>query len=100
MNLDEIPAEVLLARGKYATVRGAQEDSKKELSILCGGVSSTASQILRAMQPDNNSQPDMAAVLTWIEHCTKLLSKVEDCAHDIDNYDSQRRALKPLAWGK
>lgn len=100
MNLDDIPAEVIYARGQYATIRGAHEDGKKKLSILCGEMSAISSQILRYMQPDNESTPEISAVMGLCERGRSVLEKIEDCAHEIDDLDSQRRALKPVAWGK
>lgn len=100
MNLDDIPQETIIARGHYATIRGEHEDAKKRLSILCGEMSAISSQILRYMQPDNESTPEIAAVMGLCSRGKELLDKIEECAHEIDDLDTHRRHFKPLAWGK
>lgn len=100
MNLDDIPQETIIARGHYATIRGAHEDSKKRLSMLCGEMSAISSQILRYMQPDNDDTPEIGTVMSLCDRGREVMEKIEDCAHEIDSLDSQRRKIKPQAWGK
>lgn len=100
MNLDQIPAEVLMARGQYATVRGAHEDEKKRLSILCGQLSSASSQVLRYMQPGDDESPKMAAVLDLILIARRTTDQIEQCVQSIEQLAIQRAALKQPAWGK
>lgn len=100
MILDNIPPEVITARGEYATIRGAHEDRKKQLSMMCGEMSAIASQILRYMQPANESTPEFSAVMGLCERGKHVLDKIEECAQEIDELDNHRRQLKPIAWGK
>lgn len=100
MNLDDIPQEIIIARGQYATYRGAQEDAKKRLSILCGEVSAIASQVLRYMQPDGDGTPEIGAVMGLCSRGKQVLDRIEECAQEIDELDTIRRQLKPIAWGK
>lgn len=57
LDLDTVPDSVIIARGKYATVRAAHEDEKKRLAKLCGEITTTASRILRTMQPEEDKEP-------------------------------------------
>jgi len=96
IDLDDIDASVLLFRGQYATVRGAHEDAKKRLSILCGQLQSATSTILRRMQPDNDDVPESVAEL--IVGARKTLDDMEACAAEIESLAKQRAELKVLAW--
>jgi len=98
LDLSTIPEEVRLARGEYATVRAAHEDAKKSLQMLCGSLSSTASQILRRMQPDNDDVPD--SVESLIAGARNTLVLMEACANEIEALAKQRSELKPKAWSK
>lgn len=98
MDLDDIPQELLIARGLYATIRSEHEESKKRLQALCGQLSAVSSQVLRAMQPDNNDVPDIFAVLELIETGRSTLRHMEACASDINKLAKQRYTIKLKAW--
>jgi hypothetical protein len=96
LDLDTIDASVLLFRGQYATVRGAHEDEKKRLSILCGRLQSDATMVLRRMQPDNDDVPESVDEL--IASARKTLDDMQSCVTQIESLAKQRAELKPLAW--
>lgn len=98
LDLNELPQALLLARGQYATVRSAHEDSKKQLQMLCGKMGATAAQILRAMQPDNDGVP--ASVAELMATCRTTLDMIDSTAMLIESLAQQRAELKPLAWPK
>lgn len=98
IDLSVIPDDVRLARGDYSTVRAAHEDAKKALSVHCGALSSIASQVLRRMQPDNDS--DIADVADLIADGRKTLDVMEQTTAMIESLAKQRRELKAKAWGK
>jgi hypothetical protein len=98
LDLDEIGDVVLLARGKYSTVRGAHEDAKKSLQMLCGQLSTAAVKVLRRMQPDNDDVPDSVDDLILGARNTMVL--MEACIVEIESLAQQRRDLKELAWGQ
>lgn len=100
IDIDSMDADLLLARGKYATVRSLHEDAKKQMQILCGGLSATAAQILRAVQPDNDALHDEQHVAQLIDACETALRNIEVCTLNIRELAEQRAALKPLAWPK
>jgi hypothetical protein len=100
IDLTTIDQETLIARGQYSTIRGAHEDEKKRLAILCGQFSAVSSQVLRCMQPSNDDQPDMAAVRELLETGRAALASIEQCVADIESLASQRAALKGSAWGR
>jgi hypothetical protein len=97
-DLTTIPDEVRRARGDYSTVRAAHEDSKKDLQMLCGKLSSVAAQVLRKMQPDNDEVPD--SVESLISAGRDTLAMMEQCSARIESLAKQKAELKPLAWGK
>lgn len=87
---------LMLARGRFATVRGQHEDAKKRLSVLCGELSSISARILRLMQPDNDAAPE--------DHFP-LLSNARDITFELDtvclnilHLAKQRAELKIEAW--
>ena len=98
LDLNEMPQALLLARGQYATVRSAHEDSKKQLQILCGKMGATAAQILRAMQPDNDGVPSEISELMGT--CRTTLDMIDSTAMQISALAQQRATLKPIAWPK
>lgn len=99
IDLTAIDQETIIARGQYATVRSAHEDEKKRLSILCGQLSSAASQVLRFMQPDGDATPEIGGALDMLSVARETLSKIEVCVADIETLAMQRSALKQAAWG-
>ena len=98
LNLADIDQAVLLARGKYSSVRAALEDSKKDLQMLCGKMTSVSSQVLRKMQPDYDAAPDSVADLMEIGRNT--LQMMEATANQIESLARQKAELKPKAWPK
>lgn len=97
LDLDTIDPALMLARGKYATVRSAHEESKKQLAILCGGLSAASAQVLNAMQP-KVGEPDMAHVKALVASCRASIDKIDACADEVSALSEQRAALKPIAW--
>lgn len=97
LDLSSIPADVIQARGQYATVRAAHEDAKKELSVLCGQLAATASQILRTMQPEEEPIP-IANVCHLIDSARCVIGEIEELARKIESLAEQRAALKTKAW--
>lgn len=98
IDLATIPPAILENRGAYSTVRAAHEDAKKSLQMLCGELASTATKVLRRMQPDNDDIPDGIADLFL--NARNTLTMMENCAAEIESLAVQRAALKPLAWPK
>lgn len=98
IDLTTIPPAILENRGAYSTVRAAHEDAKKSLQMLCGELASTATKVLRRMQPDNDDIPDGIADLFLSARNT--LTMMENCAAEIESLAAQRAKLKPLAWPK
>lgn len=98
LDLDTIPQDVLLARGAYASVRSKHEDEKKNLQMLCGELSSTASKVLRRMQPDNDAVPD--SVDDLLKAGRASLDAIELCVRSIESLAQQRASIKTQAWGK
>jgi hypothetical protein len=97
LDLEEIGDVVLLARGKYSTVRGAHEDAKKSLQMLCGQLSTAAVKVLRRMQPDNDDVPD--SVDDLVSGARNTIVLMEECVAEIESLAQQQRDLKALAWG-
>lgn len=100
MDLSNIPADLLMARGKYATVRSEHEDAKKRMQMLCGLLGATSAQILRAIQPDNDGIPDASSIGSLLASGRNTLSEIEACAAMIADLAEQRSDLKRVAWPK
>jgi hypothetical protein len=100
IDLTTIDEATLLARGQYATVRGAHEDEKQRLAILCGQFSAASAQVLRCMQPDGDTTPDMNAVRGLLAAMRDGVGRIEQCVSDIEGLAAQRAALKQAAWGR
>lgn len=98
IDLTQIDSGTLMARGAYSTVRAAHEDAKKNLQILCGKLSSIASQVLRRMQPDNDDVPESVDEL--FKSAKATLTAMDDCVKQIETLAQQRADLKQQAWGR
>lgn len=98
LNLADIDRVLLENRGAYSTVRAAHEDEMKSLQILCGQLSSTAAQILRRVQKDDDSEP--VSVETLIEFSRESIDLIEASVSRVESLAQQRAELRPLAWPK
>lgn len=98
IDLTQIAPETIIARGEYATVRGAHEDAKKNLSILCGQLASHATQVLRQMQPGEDEVP--ASVESLLAGARSTLDMIEATVQQIESLARQRAELKQAAWGR
>ena len=98
IDLTKIDDETLLARGAYSTVRAALEDEKKNLQILTGELTSTATKILRQMQPEGDVVPQPADVLLAAGRAT--LDAIELTAGRIIGLAQQKHDLRAQAWGR
>tara|TARA_R110000868_G_C10972514_1_gene770268 strand:- start:5406 stop:5714 length:309 start_codon:yes stop_codon:yes gene_type:complete len=96
INFENYDSEMLLARGKYSTIRKEHEQAKKELSQLVGKLTSCASQILRKMQPDFDdvpaSQSDLLELARW------TITEMEQTAARITSLAQQKEDLRSIAW--
>lgn len=98
IDIDGIPEDVMLARGRYSTIRAAHEDEKKSLQILCGKLAATSAQILRKMQPDNGAPTEPADDLLAV--CRQTLIQIEGVARNIESLAKLKEETKPIAWPK
>lgn len=98
IDLTKIAPETIIARGEYATVRGAHEDAKKTLAVLCGQLSGAAGQVLRQMQPSEDAVPE--SVESLLRGARNTLTLIEATAQQIESLARQRAELKQSAWGK
>lgn len=97
-DLDTIDESLLIARGKYSTIRSEHEDAKKALQILCGELQSHSARILKHMQPDNDSVPDSVDAIFKAARIT--LDEMEVLVADMEQLAKQRSTLRPVAWPK
>lgn len=96
LDLNELPAELLINRGKYTSVRAAHEDALKAMQVKCGALAAAATAILRRVQIDDDQEP--SSVSDLLASARKLTDEIEQCAAEIDDLAKQRAELKPLAW--
>lgn len=98
MDLASIPIELIVLRGEYATVRSEHENEKKRMQALCGALSATCVQVLRAVQPEGDEPHDVMYVGSLLVSGRKTLEEIEECAVRIRELAEQRAQLKPKAW--
>ncbi|HEV2612504.1 MAG TPA: hypothetical protein VGU61_19740 [Noviherbaspirillum sp.] len=98
LDLSAIPEEIRLARGEYATVRGAHEDAKQRLQAVCGEVMAAAPRILKFGQMD--SPNDVQEAFNQLEYLRVVSARIESRLEEIQSLAVQRAALKVKAWSK
>lgn len=96
INLADIDESLLIARGKYSTIRANHEDCKKALSIESGKLQSIASQVLKRMQPDNDEVPESVSDLLLKGRAH--IDEMERIVADIEELAALRKELKREAW--
>lgn len=96
INFEKYDSEMLVARGKYSTVRKEHEQAKKELSQLVGKLTSFASQILRKMQPDFDDE--VADINDLLELAKWTIAEVEKTSSRISSLAQQKESLRSTAW--
>jgi hypothetical protein len=90
MDLDNVDPELILARGRYATVNGAHKDKMHEMQHL----TQKACDTLRAvLQDDVNRHNHM-------EYAEKLLGLLKPIVQEADELKAQKDELYRAAWGK
>lgn len=98
IDLTQFDNDTLMARGAYSTVRASLEDEKKNLQMLCGELSSTATKVLRHMQPDGDSLP--TPVTPLLEAGRATIDAMELVTARIVGLAQQKHDLKQQAWGR
>jgi len=93
LDLTAFDNDVLLARGKYATVRGAREDAVKALQVQCSQLQSIPSIVLRHVQEGQTVDELLAQVDT-------VVAAIKEQVVTVLDLHRQKEALKPEAWGK
>lgn len=89
-------AALMVARGRYSTIRAQHEEAKKRMQILVGTVTSLASQVLYGVQPKDESQAvDVSHLLAAMRSAT---DEIDECVLRIAELARQRTALRPMAW--
>lgn len=96
IDLTTVPADVLHARGCYATVRAEHEEQKLRLSKLCGELAAISAQVLRLMQPANGEVPQNVNAL--LRAGRQAIDMIEGCTAQIESLAQQRHDLKAKAW--
>jgi hypothetical protein len=88
MDLDNVDPELILARGRYATVNGAYKDLMKSMQMLS---QKACDEIRRGLQEESAIQFDLA-------HCScERLMEMADLAAELK---AQKDELYKAAWGK
>lgn len=98
MDIDQLPQSLLLARGRFSTVRAMHEDELKRLQMLCGQLSAVPSQVLRLLQQsDESNVADVSAIL---QDGRMLIDQLQECAKRVSQLAAQKAELRPTAWPK
>jgi len=88
MDLNTIPAELIEARGRYATVNGAYKDVMEAMQKT----TQKACDSLRLVLQDENKRADHIA---QVEMFVGMISSMVDTA---DELRAQKEDLYPAAW--
>ena len=88
---------LMIARGRYSTIRAAHEDELKSLQILCGKLAAIPTQVLRRMQPENGEPQSVGDLIAAARQAVDAL---ESSVGRVETLAKQRAELKPLAWLK
>jgi hypothetical protein len=96
MDISQIPETLLLARGRYSTLRAMHEDEMKRMQILCGQLQAGAAYVLKLVQPADDSEAiEVSAIL---QQSRSVLDQIEESAKKIAELAAAKAALKPIAW--
>ena len=86
--------DILLARGKYATLGGERRALLKRTLSSCSLLMNECSQIMRDAEKDVPDNPDhLQAAFTCLEQAS-------DARAELVKVCEQMAELKELAWGK
>lgn len=93
LNLDDISQEVLIARGKYSTVKGEHEEAKRKLHGLCSRLQIAMTVTLK--RSTSNPPEDVSDEILQMR---QLLDEIDRVTVRIESLSAQRKALKEAAW--
>lgn len=91
-------SEVLIARGKYATVNGERKSTMRELRDHMEAIMGYAGRILRAAELRTNEDTEFATeqmdlARAHLEHAAQALERCNALKQHLDK-------LRPLAWAE
>jgi hypothetical protein len=89
--------DLMVARGKYSTIRAEHEDAKKELQLLCSALMALPQQILKNGQ-DDEMKVDSAFEL--VKAAGEILKQLDRHLLVVKQLEQQRAELKLAAWPK
>lgn len=95
----EFEKELLINRGKYATVQSRLKLEMKQLAKLAEKMQTLNLRILRtaAIAPDEYNDRDF---FTAVRAAETVLAEMVDVGGIISGLSEQKDALKKLAWGE
>lgn len=100
IDLAQIPEELILARGRYATVRAAHEDEKARMAKLGGNLNSLVSMLVKMVQPDEGNEFGLQQLDNIIDAMRENVTLMAECGGKIHSLGAQRNQLKEEAWPK
>jgi hypothetical protein len=90
MNLDEIDIDLIVARGRYATINGAYKDNMQAMQHI----TQKACDTLRAVLQDEVNRHN------HMEYAEKLLTILKPIVQEAAELKAQKDELYQAAWGK
>ncbi len=96
LDLDNIDEAILIARGKYSTLRSAQKKELERLREQCTLLQTQATATLRNLQ-DNQSDDSTDRVLA---NTRAVMIEIEKSAASIIELRTLLNELRPIAWPK
>lgn len=93
IDFDEIPDDVLFARGKYSTLNAALADESRKLQALASALMGSASAIMKFGQAGQ-----LESALYEISEVAQAIQSMRTICEEIGNLQHGKSELKSLAW--
>lgn len=93
LEIDEIPENLLIAKGKYSELRRRHRKLIESVAIKTGTMNATTGAISRAIR-------EGTAWAAYLEEGKAVISELEQIAKDVSELECILSELRPIAWPK
>lgn len=87
---------LMLARGRYSTIRARHEDLLKDLQKTAGMLTGLTAQILKGAQTDVDD--GLTNVNLLIDKARELIEDMQQITENVEHLAKKKAELKPQAW--
>lgn len=95
-DLDTIDEVILIARGKYSTLRSEQKKELERLRLVCTEFQSVPAAILKNLQSPNSAE----RIVEMIKDARATLDDLEKSAVNMDAMQAKLNEIRQIAWAK